>query len=194
MVRAERADRVPGEIWDVQDLTEFAEGKISTIFGPEYSVIDKYRRRTRLPTTEYLLVTRVTELDAEMGKFEPCSMTTEYDIPYNAWYAVDAGPCLVFEVVSESTSDVKAKDETKNPPLFEKMKVEDLVLVYPWRPASDRRLRLDVKRLDATGRYRANRPGPGGWILLASIGLRIKVAEDGSAYAAHQCLINRLHA
>jgi len=87
--RSERADRVPGEIWDVRDLTEFAEGKIANIFGPEYSVIDDYHRRVRLPTTEYLLVTRVTELDAEMGKFDPCSMTTEYDIPHNAWYAVD---------------------------------------------------------------------------------------------------------
>ncbi len=90
-----------------------------------------------------------------------------------------AGPCLVFEVVSESTPDVKAKDEKKNPPLFERMKVEDLVLVYPRRPAKRRRLRLDVKRLDASGRYRANRPGPGGWILLDSVGLRIKVADDG---------------
>lgn len=87
--RSERADRIPGEIWDISDLTEFAEGKIGNIFGPEYAVIDDYRRRTRLPTTEYLLVTRVTELDAEMGTFEPCSMTTEYDIPKDAWYAVD---------------------------------------------------------------------------------------------------------
>ncbi len=87
--RSERADRVPGEIWDVKDLTEFAEGNIAGIFGPEYAIIDTYRRRVRLPTTEYLLVTRVTKLDAEMGKFEPCSMTTEYDIPFGAWYAVD---------------------------------------------------------------------------------------------------------
>ena len=87
--RALREDRKPGEIWDLKDLTEFAEGKIANIFGPEYSIIDNYRRRTRLPTTEYLLVTRVTELDAEMGTYEPCSMTTEYDIPYDAWYAVD---------------------------------------------------------------------------------------------------------
>jgi PfaB family protein len=87
--RSERPDRIPNEIWDVTDLTEFAEGNIANIFGPEFAVIDDYRRRTRLPTTEYLLVTRVTELDAEMGKYEPCSMTTEYDIPYDAWYAVD---------------------------------------------------------------------------------------------------------
>jgi Uma2 family endonuclease len=90
-----------------------------------------------------------------------------------------AGPCLIFEVVSESTADVLAKDEKKNPPLFAKMGVEDLVLVYPRRPGKRPRLELDVKHLDASGRYRANRPGPGGWILLASVGLRIKVADDG---------------
>ncbi len=88
-------------------------------------------------------------------------------------------PCLVFEVVSESTRDVKAKDEEKNPPLFERMGVEDLVLVYPRRPGKRKRIRLDVKRLDASGRYRTNRPGPEGWILLVSVGLRIKLAEDG---------------
>ncbi|MCP4657990.1 MAG: Uma2 family endonuclease, partial [bacterium] len=63
--------------------------------------------------------------------------------------AEGVGPCLVFEVVSESTRAVKEKDEKKNPPLFERMKVEDLVLVYPRRPVKRSRLRLDVKRLDA---------------------------------------------
>ncbi len=90
-----------------------------------------------------------------------------------------SSPCLIIEVVSDSTPDAQAKDEKENPPLFERMKVEDLVLVYPWRPAGNQPLRLDAKRLGASGRYRANRPGPGGWILLDSVGLRIKVAEDG---------------
>ncbi len=96
--------------------------------------------------------------------------------------AEGVSPCLVFEVVSQSTRSVKAKDEEENPPLFAKMGVEDLVLLYPPRPArkkKERKLRLDAKRLDATGRYRTNRPGPSGWILLDSVGLRLKVAEDG---------------
>jgi hypothetical protein len=38
----------------------------------------------------------------------------------------------------ESTKAVKAKDEDVNPPLFEWMGVEDLVLVYPWRPQQRR--------------------------------------------------------
>ncbi len=92
------------------------------------------------------------------------------------------GPCLVFEVVSESTRDVQAKNAKENPPLFEKMGVEDLVLVYPRRPAkkAEQKLRLKAKRLDATGRYRTNHPASNGWILLRSVGLRIKVAEDGT--------------
>lgn len=76
-------------IWDTADLVEFAEGKIANVFGPEFAVIDNYHRRVRLPTTDYLLVTRVTELDATVHEYKPSSMTTEYDIPVDAPYLVD---------------------------------------------------------------------------------------------------------
>ena len=78
----------PGEIFDYWDLREFAEGDIGKVFGEQYGVIDNYRRRVRLPLEPYLLVSRVTKLDAETNAFKPCSMTTEYDIPYDAWYAI----------------------------------------------------------------------------------------------------------
>jgi PfaB family protein len=76
-------------IWNQADLLEFAEGKISHVFGKKYEIIDSYSRRVRLPMPPYLLVSRVTKLNAEKGIFKPCSMTTEYDIPQNAWYSVD---------------------------------------------------------------------------------------------------------
>jgi PfaB family protein len=79
----------PGEVFDYGDLREFAEGSIGKVFGEQYALIDNYRRRVRLPLEPYLLVSRVTELDAETGAFKPSSMTTEYDIPYGAWYSVD---------------------------------------------------------------------------------------------------------
>lgn len=79
----------PDVIWDYDDLREFAEGKISNVFGDRFAVVDTYRRCVRLPMEPYLLVTRVTQLDAETGVFRPCSITTEYDIPRNAWYSVD---------------------------------------------------------------------------------------------------------
>ncbi|MCP4163886.1 MAG: 3-hydroxyacyl-[acyl-carrier-protein] dehydratase FabA [Deltaproteobacteria bacterium] len=78
-----------GVIWDEKDLLEFAGGKISNVFGKEYSIIDTYKRCVRLPLPPYLLVTRVTKLDGKVGEFKPSTMTTEYDIPKNSWYGID---------------------------------------------------------------------------------------------------------
>ena len=84
-------DRIkpPGEIFDYWDLREYAEASIAKVFGQEYAIIDTYKRRVRIPMEPYLLVTRITKLDAQTGVFKPSSMTTEYDIPYNAWYSID---------------------------------------------------------------------------------------------------------
>lgn len=76
-------------IWDYADLVEYAEGDIANVFGPDYTIIDSYSRRVRLPTTDYLLVSRVTKLNAQMNQYQPCTMTTEYDIPVDAPYLVD---------------------------------------------------------------------------------------------------------
>ncbi|MDP5144834.1 beta-ketoacyl synthase N-terminal-like domain-containing protein [Shewanella sp. ULN5] len=76
-------------IWNYADLVEYAEGDIAKVFGKDYAIIDSYSRRVRLPTTDYLLVSRVTKLDATMNQYKPCSMTTEYDIPVDAPYLVD---------------------------------------------------------------------------------------------------------
>ncbi len=78
-----------GVLWDENDLLEFADGKIANVFGKEYAAIDSYRCRVRLPLPPYLLVSRVTQLDAVKGRFEPSSITTEYDIPHNSWFCVD---------------------------------------------------------------------------------------------------------
>ncbi|WP_435234341.1 beta-ketoacyl synthase N-terminal-like domain-containing protein [Psychromonas sp. PT13] len=76
-------------IYDTADLVEFAEGKIGKVFGSAYNIIDSYQRRVRLPTTDYLLVTRVTDLDATINEYKPSSMTTEYDIPVDAPFLID---------------------------------------------------------------------------------------------------------
>lgn len=76
-------------IFDYEDLKEFATGKIANVFGPEYAVIDTYRRRVMLPMEPYLLVSRVTGLKGKLGVYEPSFMQTEYDIPYNAWFTTD---------------------------------------------------------------------------------------------------------
>ncbi|MCP4750605.1 MAG: PfaB family protein, partial [Proteobacteria bacterium] len=78
-----------GVVWDYDDLLEFAGGKIANVFGREYEIIDTYKYRVRLPLPPYLLVNRVTQLDAKRGEFKPSSIVTEYDVPCNAWYSVD---------------------------------------------------------------------------------------------------------
>ncbi|MFK5895244.1 MAG: beta-ketoacyl synthase N-terminal-like domain-containing protein, partial [Pseudomonadota bacterium] len=76
-------------IFSEDDLREFAYGKIGNVFGSQYDIIDSYSNRVMLPMDPYLLVTRVTEMQAKKGEFVPSKMTTEYDIPHNAWYSTD---------------------------------------------------------------------------------------------------------
>ncbi len=76
-------------LFDEADILEFATGKIARVFGEEYAIIDTYPRRVRLPMPPYLFLSRVTKLEAERGRYEPCSIETEYDIPHDAWYIVD---------------------------------------------------------------------------------------------------------
>ena len=87
----EAGDSVKGKkiIYSEEDLIEFATGSIAKVFGPAYAEIDKYSRRVMLPMDPYLLVSRVTDLTGNLGVYEPSTMQTEYDIPYNAWFTTD---------------------------------------------------------------------------------------------------------
>ncbi|HHS96163.1 MAG TPA: PfaB family protein, partial [Phaeodactylibacter sp.] len=76
-------------VFSQEDLVEFASGSIAKVFGEEYAIIDSYRRRVMLPMDPYLLVSRVTGLNAKRGEYKPSTMQTEYDIPYGAWYTTD---------------------------------------------------------------------------------------------------------
>ncbi|WP_327684504.1 beta-ketoacyl synthase N-terminal-like domain-containing protein [Streptomyces sp. NBC_00467] len=88
---AEEREVKEGVIWDEADLLEFAVGSVAKVFGPEFGVIDGYAKRVRLPAPPYHFVTRVTELSGTTGEFKPATITTEYDVPEDAWYAVDGG-------------------------------------------------------------------------------------------------------
>ena len=76
-------------IWDTADLIEFAEGDIAKVFGDDYKIIDSYSRRVRLPSTDYLLVSRVTALEAKLHAYKKSYMCTEYDIPVDAPFLID---------------------------------------------------------------------------------------------------------
>ncbi|KQV19129.1 MULTISPECIES: type I polyketide synthase [unclassified Kitasatospora] len=94
-----RAPRPDGVIWDQADLLEFATGSLAKVFGAEFAEIDGYGKRVRLPAPPYHFVTRVTDLKAETGVYQPSFIRTEYDVPEDAWYTVDGGvpPAVAIE-------------------------------------------------------------------------------------------------
>jgi acyl transferase domain-containing protein/3-hydroxymyristoyl/3-hydroxydecanoyl-(acyl carrier protein) dehydratase len=116
----ERYNQPENIIFNQADLVEFAEGDISKVFGEEYTIIDNYARRVRLPTTDYLLVTRVTDLDAKINEYKKSYMATEYDIPTDAPFlidgqipwsvAVESGQCDLM-LISYIGIDFQAKSE-----------------------------------------------------------------------------------
>nr|A0A1B3PEI9.1 RecName: Full=Polyunsaturated fatty acid synthase subunit C; Short=PUFAs-C [Thraustochytrium sp. ATCC 26185]AOG21006.1 polyunsaturated fatty acid synthase subunit C [Thraustochytrium sp. ATCC 26185] len=94
------------EVFNYEELLEFAEGDIGKVFGPEFAPIDKYSRRVRLPAREYLLVTRVTLMDAEPNNYRVgARMVTEYDLPVNGELS-EGGDCPWAVLVESGQCDL----------------------------------------------------------------------------------------
>ncbi len=84
--------RVPAPkavIWEESDLIEMTDGLLSNVLGPAYKKADTYPVRTRMPSPPFMFATRVTKMTARKGKLKPCVIEWEYDIPKDAWYAVN---------------------------------------------------------------------------------------------------------
>ena len=76
-------------LFNENDILEFIEGKVSKVFGKDYEEIDGYTRRVRMPSPPFLFVSRVTQLEGKLGDYKSGFIETEYDIPQDAWYAID---------------------------------------------------------------------------------------------------------
>ncbi|MEZ4744179.1 MAG: beta-ketoacyl synthase N-terminal-like domain-containing protein [Bdellovibrionota bacterium] len=84
---------------DYEGCKEFAAGKIGSVLGGSFSIIDTYPRRTRLPEGPLLLCHRIMSVDAKARSLQSGSIVTEHDIFANAWY-LDAGKiptCIAVE-------------------------------------------------------------------------------------------------
>jgi 3-hydroxymyristoyl/3-hydroxydecanoyl-(acyl carrier protein) dehydratase len=76
---------------DRSQLEEFAAGSVERCLGPEYAVF-RGRRVPRIPNGALLLMDRVLEIRGERGKLnQPAEITTEYDVPADAWFYQDTG-------------------------------------------------------------------------------------------------------
>ena len=88
MAQTQELSKEPA-LFNYEDILEFSHGKIASIFGPEFDVIDTYPFRTRFPSPPYLLVSRVMEMDGKTHEFKPSRVVTEFDVSPEDWFLVD---------------------------------------------------------------------------------------------------------
>jgi len=91
--------------YDEAAMLALALGKVATAFGAEYAPFDHYRRRISLPMPPYLFFSRVTQITGQRGVLAPCTITTEYDLPDNAWFCAQGGQ-IASLVIAESCHGV----------------------------------------------------------------------------------------
>lgn len=89
LIKAGTDIEIKSIIWNLEQITEMVEGKISNVLGDYYQKMDCYPIRTRTPSPPFMFVSRVTKMTAERGKLEPCTIEWEYDIPPDSFYAAD---------------------------------------------------------------------------------------------------------
>ncbi len=78
---------------------EFAVGKIGAVLGKEFSHIDLYPARVRLPDQPLMLVDRIVSVSGEPNSMKGGSCVTEHDVLQEGWY-LDAGripTCMAVE-------------------------------------------------------------------------------------------------
>jgi PfaB family protein len=76
-------------IFDDREALELTQEKVSRLFGADFAIVDSYARRVRMPSPPFLFVSRVTKIEGERGNYKSGFIQTEYDIPEDAWFAVD---------------------------------------------------------------------------------------------------------
>ncbi len=73
--------------FDWNAMLSCAWGRPSEAFGSMYDVFDGVRRSPRLPGPPYHFISRITEIDGELGHCKAgMQIRCEYDIPTDAWY------------------------------------------------------------------------------------------------------------
>lgn len=74
-----------------RQLEEFASGSVAACFGPDYAILDQ-RKTPRIPNGRLLLIDRVVEISGERRNPQPpAAITSQVDIPADAWYLREEG-------------------------------------------------------------------------------------------------------
>ena len=88
-------------------------------------------------------------------------------------------PCLIIEVVSPSDPEIRRTDEVDKVKLYERVGVEEYLLVHLPRRYTGYRHRVQGYRLASDGLYRPIEPDAQGRILARTVGLWFTVSIDG---------------
>jgi len=93
-----------GICFDGRGLLASALGPPSQAFGPMYRRFDGPRRVARLPGPPYHFMSRVTQIQGEIGVMEPgAEIELIYEIPPEAWYFQENGhPVMPFAILLEA--------------------------------------------------------------------------------------------
>jgi PfaB family protein len=84
---------------------EFAVGSVAKVLGPEFSDVDSYPARVRLPDEPLMLVDRILTIDGEKGSLRSGKIVTEHDVLPSAWY-LDGGKAPVCISVEAGQADL----------------------------------------------------------------------------------------
>lgn len=95
-----------GPRFDRAQLEHLADGRVSDLFGPDFTALDERRRQTRLPRPPMLLVDRVTGVDAVPGSMSTGTIWTETDVSAGAWFLDYTGRMLAGLMVEAGQADL----------------------------------------------------------------------------------------
>ncbi|MBI5591445.1 MAG: type I polyketide synthase [Deltaproteobacteria bacterium] len=84
---------------------EFAIGSAASVLGPEFSEVDTYPARVRLPDEPLMLVDRILSVDGKKASLGPGRVVTEHDVVPGAWY-LDGGHAPVCISVEAGQADL----------------------------------------------------------------------------------------
>ena len=84
---------------------EFATGSVARVLGPDFTVVDTYKVRVRLPDEPLMLVDRIISIEGEKGSLGSGRLVTEHDVLPGAWY-LDGGRAPVCISVEAGQADL----------------------------------------------------------------------------------------
>jgi 3-hydroxymyristoyl/3-hydroxydecanoyl-(acyl carrier protein) dehydratase/malonyl CoA-acyl carrier protein transacylase len=92
-------------IFSRQDCLEFATGSVAKVLGSEFSMVDSYPVRVRLPDEPLMLVDRILSIEGQKGSLDSGRIVTEHDVLPEAWY-LDGGHAPVCISVEAGQADL----------------------------------------------------------------------------------------